>query len=233
MLGIQIVKQIMASDLMSWFLAFIGGIIAYRVIDHMQTSIERHSVIKDVEKTINDIFSTPIAKSNKSDDSDSKVNVRTVLHDDSPWEIYLKGSTKIEIHDNQRYVQIRDTNDYQEFIGTQAVHELLILFRRIEKLYKDSIIKPIDLADMWREILPFGTSGRLEFFKSYLSEYDIQSIVFVLLNTILACKKYKIYNAINYFKSYYLEDMSQFFLNNSRYTIKEKLKVKIFINLMK
>lgn len=49
----------------------------------------------------------------------------------------------------------------------------MIIFRRIEKLYKDKIIKKVDLADMWREILPIGLSERLKFFSSYLSDKDI------------------------------------------------------------
>ena len=166
----EIVRQILASDIISWFLAFIGGFIVFKVVDNMQTAIERHNVIKDVENSINELFSKTIAKSNKCNGKENSqeidyVTVRTVLHDDSPWEKYIKGKTEIVIEDSQRFVQIRKDKGYKEYISTQAIHELSILFRRVEKLYKDSILKPIDLADMWREILPFGTSGRLEFYK--------------------------------------------------------------------
>ena len=205
---------------------------------NIQTKMERHTVIKEIESSINTLFSTQIAKSNNNNKENNQeindVYIRTILHDKSPWEEYKHGETKIEIHKCQRYVQIRSKDGYDEYISTQAIHESLILFRRIEKLYKDSILKPIDLADLWREILPFGTSGRLEFYKSYLGESDIRSIVFVLLNTILACEKYKIYNAIEYFSTDFLENRrkKKLYLKNNRYTFKERFRVKKFLEIL-
>jgi len=185
------------------------------------------------------LFSQPIAKSNKSNDKETNqkinnVNVRTVLHDDSPWENYIKDKTEIIIENHQRYVQIRSEKGYSEYISTQAIHELLILFRRIEKLYKDSKIKPIDLADMWREILPIGTSGQLEFCKSYLGKSDIKSIIFVLFNIVLACEKYEIDNALKYFVNDFLKNktMKRLYSKNNRYTFKEKLKIKKFFRIL-
>jgi len=235
MWSLEIVKQVLASDLIGWILAFLGGIIAFRIVDNLQVKIERHNVIREIENSINDLFSEPIAKSNmsmKKENNDEliDVNVRSVLHDNGPWEKYIKGKTVVNIEKNQRYVQIRSENGYSEFISTQALHELLIIFRRIEKLYKDSIFKPIDLADMWREILPFSCSGRLEFFKSYFDESDIRSIVFVIFNTVLACEKYGINNAVSSFAIYFLDniEIQQYFYKNNRYTFKERIKVKKF-----
>lgn len=162
------------------------------------------------------------------------VTVRTVLHDSSPWEEYIKDETEIVIENNQRFVQIRGEEGYKEYISTQAIHESLILFRRIEKLYKDSILKPIDLADMWREILPFGASGRLTFYKSYLGKNDIKSIIFVLFNTVLACEKYKIDNAVKYFATEFSnnESMQKFYLKNSRYSYKERFRIRKFLKII-
>jgi hypothetical protein len=236
----EIVNQILTSDIIGWFLAFIGGFLVFKIVDNMQTAIERHNVIRDVENSINAIFSQPIAKSNKcntmgNNQEINDVTVRTVLHDNSPWEEYIKGETEIVIENNQRFVQIRKEEGYKEYISTQAIHELLILFRRIEKLYKDSILKPIDLADMWREVLPFGTSGRLGFYKSYLGVNDIKSIIFVVFNTVLACEKYEIDNAVKYFAQDFLknEGLKEFYSENSRYTFKEKLRVKKFFEIIK
>lgn len=240
MTSVEIVKQILASDIIGWILAFLGGCIVYKMVDNMQTKLERHTVIKEIESTINELFSKQIAKANNSSDENNQklndVNIRTILHDKSPWEEY-KNETKIKIDKSQRYVQIRSKDGYDEYISTQAIHESLILFRRIEKLYKDSIVKPIDLADLWRELLPFGTSGRLEFYKSYLRESDVRSIVFVLFNTILACEKYKIYDANEYFardffKDCLKEEKKKMFIKNNRYTFKERLKVKKFLRIL-
>lgn len=235
MWGLKLVEEIMASDVIGWILAFFGGLIAFRIVDNLQVKIERHNVIRDVENSINNLFSSPIAKSNMSIDKGNKdelsnVNVRSVLHDNYPWERYIKGKTKVIIENNQRYIQVRSENGYSEFISTQALHELLILFRRIEKLYKDSIFKPIDLADIWREILPFGCSGRLEFFESYFDKSDIRSIVFVLFNTVLACNKYEIKNGVNAFVTYFSENkkIQEIYYKNSRYTYKEKWNIRKF-----
>ncbi len=235
----EIVRQILASDIIGWVLAFLGGFLVFKVVDNMQTAIERHNVIKDVENSINALFSQPIAKSNKcnlagNNQEINNVTVRTVLHDNSPWEEYIKDETEIVIEDNQRFVQIRKLEGYREYISTQAIHESLILFRRIEKLYKDSILKPIDLADIWREILPFATSGRLRFYKSYLGENDIKSLVFVLFNTVLACEKYKIDNAVEYFAKDFLknEELREYYTENSRYTFKERFKIGKFFRII-
>jgi hypothetical protein len=239
MTTIEIVKQIQVSDVIGWFLAFLGGFIVYKLVDNMQTAIERHNVIKEIESAINKLFSDPIAKSNKiaSKDGDQEigdVTVRTILHDYQPWEEY-NNKTEIVIEKNQRYVQVRSNKGYKEYVSTQAIHELLILFRRIEKLYKDSILKPIDLSDMWREILPFARSGRLQFFKSYLGESDTKSIIFVLFNTVLACEKYKTDNAVKYFVEGFIrnESMQKYYFNNSRYTFRETLKIRKFRKITK
>ncbi len=50
-----------SSDIIGWVLAAIAGIIAYKLIDHMQTSIERHGMLSSVEDEINTIFNSVIA----------------------------------------------------------------------------------------------------------------------------------------------------------------------------
>ncbi len=241
-MSVEIVKQILASDIIGWLLAFLGGILAFRVIDNMQTNIERHTVIKDVENTLNQLYSSKLAKiytnlpaENKSDDKQEKsdVMIRTVLDDKAPWKMF-EGQDDVEIVDGQRYIQIRNEEKYKEYLSTQAIHELEVLFRRIEKLYKNRILKPIDLADMWRELLPFAVSGRLDFYYSYLGESDVKSIIFVLFNTLLACKKYEIKNAVSYFCSKYNNEsaINKLYLKNNRFTWKERLRVHKFQNII-
>lgn len=234
--SVEIVRQILTSDIIGWILAFFGGFIIFKIVDNMQTKIQRHTVIKDIESEINNLFSKEIAKSNrceKSDEGSDFVNVRTILHDNTPWEEFMK--EKITIENGQRYVQIRSKSGYEEYISTQAIHELMIIFRRVEKLYKDSILKPIDLADMWRELVPFGISGRLEFFQKYLGESDADVIKFVLFNTILACDKYEIDKAVkNFSKAYFDEEkLDRLYRKNNRYTLIEKLKVRRFFKVVK
>ena len=164
------------------------------------------------------------------------VNVRTVLHDEENWEKFIKDDDSIIIEDNQRYIRIRSENGYKEYISTQALHELLIIFRRIEKLYKDSILKSIDLSDLWREILPFGVSGRLLFFSTYFSKSDIESMVFVIYNTVLSCERYGRKNATDYFSERYKDEencIQMIFERNNRYGLREKFNLRRFKQIVK
>lgn len=263
----EIVKQILASDIIGWILAFLGGVIVFKLIDNMQTNIERHNVIKEVEDSINKIFSDHIAKSNKvsskktennkanSNEAESiqvkndkeleLVTVRTILHDKENWNKYVqknKDETEVIIEDGQRFVCIRNSKEYKEYISTQAIHELAIWFRRVEKLYKSGILKDIDLADMWREILPFGHHGRLEFYITYFNQKDAEAIAFVVFRTILACNRYKMKESIKTFCKYFKEvkedkykcdvDYISLFTNNGRYRLNEKMYKNHFMKLI-
>jgi len=215
-LDIQYIRTITASDMITWLLAFVGGFIAYLVIDHLQTTMERHNVITDIENKINELFCNKIAKAKKNGVLES-VMVRTVLHDFSDWS--FQKDMELEVVDGQRFINIRKDEKYVEFISTQALHESLILFRRIEKLYKSKIIKSIDLSDLWREIIPYGSSRRLQFFEQYYSQRDIESITYVIMETVLACNKHKNDTAVDYFKEHYSrqkEEVEGFYFKNTR-----------------
>ena len=153
--------------------------------------------------------------------------LRTILDDKNSWFKYKRKNDCIIIA-NQRYIKIRKIKEdfSTEYISTKAIHELMILFRRIEKLYKDGIIKKIDLVDIWREILPFGVSGRPEFFTSYLSDNDTKSMRYVILMTLCASKKYKNTDALNYFNSN-KNDHSNF-KTNKRYRLRDILDLWIY-----
>jgi len=236
----RITDGIAMADVIGWVLAALAGILAYKVIDTMNTSMSRHGMLREVEKSFSDLFNSPIARKVDLDTQiafggrhreikiPKNVFVRSVLHDDTDWEILpidRKAGEPIEfeIVDNQRYVHIRDTKTsrkyYDEWISTQALHELLTNCRRIEKMYKDGIIKRIDLADMYREILPLGKSGRLEFFNAYYNEYDAECIAYLVLQTVVSCNRYKNKDAVdNYFKYYtaHEEEIGQLFSDKNR-----------------
>lgn len=60
-IGVNFVREVSASDILNWMLAFIGGIVIYKIVDNMQTNMERHAIIKDIENTINELFCSEIA----------------------------------------------------------------------------------------------------------------------------------------------------------------------------
>ncbi len=210
---LRIMDGIATSDIIGWVLAALAGFIAYKLIDNMQTSIERHNMLASVENSISAIFDSKNAfiirhgegPSPKEPDK-NRVMVRSVLHDKSPWQVIRSvetGEIEYMIIDSQRYIHIRHNDETDDWISTQALHELLLKFRRIEKMYKSGIVKKIDLADLSREILPFGVSGRLEFFYAYYDEYDAECMAFLLMNDVICCNKYRNSPMVNYFRDYY------------------------------
>lgn len=206
-------KGLPISDIVGWILAALAGALAYRLIDNIQTSITRHEMLKSIEETFSGIYNSKIAfVHNKSTGEKYKVMVRTLLDDKENWMTNTHNgvvTNKIKLRDNQRYIQIRKQNGSGEmqieWMSTQALHEILLLCKRIEKMYKSRIIKRIDLVDMQREILPLGMSGRIEFFAAYFGAYDAQCIAYLVMQTVVSCEQYHNMTAVSDFKKYYRE----------------------------
>ena len=239
---LRFTEGLSTSDLFGWLLAALAGIIAYKLIDNMQTSIERHNMLSAVEDKFSELYDSLIAfrvnKGEKLTEENSEkylVMVRSVLHDESDWQIIeeksggsasKEGADKpsgepvfdVQMLNHQRYVHIRDNGEWDEWISTQALHEICLKTRRIEKMYKGGIIKPLDLSDMFREIIPLGMSGRPEFFRKYYSDYDAECIAYLVMQTVVACDKSKNHDIINSFVTDYNKrpDIHVLFENNRR-----------------
>lgn len=210
-MNIEIVKQILASDIISWIFAAIGGALAYLVLHRMQNTRERHCMIKEIEDTISQLMDKKSALKRKviTESDMVQVNMRTVLHDFTPWVSYNKDNT-ITI-DDQRFVLIRNDDENYERIGTSLLHETLLWFRRVNKLYKDRIIIDEDLADLWHEILPFMRANKLEFYRSYFGAEDTYPIMSVCIHCMNACHKFNRITAIDYIKEIIKEiDLEQY-----------------------
>ena len=50
-----------SSDVIGWVLAALAGIIAYRLIDNMQMSIERHNMLSTIEDAVSSLYDSQIA----------------------------------------------------------------------------------------------------------------------------------------------------------------------------
>ena len=168
-------------------------------------------------------FSVPKEQTLSEDNAkECRVMVRSVLHDFSDWLTVLSSENPKErdtkIIEHQRYVHIRRDARYDEWISTQALHEITLKMRRIEKMFKSGIVKRIDLSDMFREIIPLGMSGRLEFFCSYYGEYDADCVAYIVMQTVVSCDKYKNFEVVNEFADYYRKhgDIRSLFENNRR-----------------
>ena len=210
----KICKGIPVSDILGWILTGIAGAIAYKLIDHIQTSMTRHELLKGIEETFSNIYNSQIAFVSEGKRKRHKVMVRTLLDDKENWMTNIHEgdiNNKIKVLDNQRYIQIRKRSSIAgkrtEWMSTQALHEILLLCKRIEKMYKSHIIKRIDLVDMQREILPLGMSGRIEFFAAYFGYYDAECIAYLVMQTVVSCEQYHNTEAVLDFCNYYKNHM--------------------------
>lgn len=236
---------IASSDVLGWMFATVGAFVMYKLIDNMQMSIERHNMLREVEATFTNLYNSVIALSYTKEGCTAKpkkeleelienkeiqsVMVRSVLHEDSDWETRNdkesgKMQNPIKMVNSQRFVLIRDNvcEDkkiyYYEWISTQALHEIILQCRRIEKMFKSGIVKRIDLSDMSKELVVLGICGRVEFFASYYSKYDAECIGYLVMQTVVSCNKYKNYDMLKRFIRYYKqhEDIQEYFVKNVR-----------------
>ena len=58
---LRFTEGLSTSDLFGWLLAALAGIIAYKLIDNMQTSIERHNMLSAVEDKFSELYDSLIA----------------------------------------------------------------------------------------------------------------------------------------------------------------------------
>lgn len=237
------------SDIIGWMLTFFAGVLAFKLIDHMQTAMERHNMLTTIEDGFSNLFDMVVALHIPDLDTmptsdtanEYSVMVRSVLHDDTPWEIIKdeNGAIEYKILNNQRYIHIRNNKGkgkcYNEWISTQALHEITLKARRVEKMFKDGIIKRVDLADMFRELIPLGMSGRIELLERYYGKYDMDCLGYLVMQTVVSCNKYGNDETVKSFAKYYNEHkgIHKYFTESRRNRrIKDKFAVMKFKKLM-
>lgn len=229
-MNLEVVSQIFASDIINWIFAAGGGAIAYLVLHRMQNTRERHAMIKEIEDSISRLMDQECAITwvDYKKDCLEKVNFRTILHDFSPWILFNKENVKII--DGQRYVLIRDDKEYYELVSTSLIHESLLWFRRVNKLYKDRIITSEDIADLWRQILPFMRANKLEFYRSYLGVDDTYAISTICLHCLYSIRKHNRLTAIKYASEIIkeCENYDKYFEELSNKWLFEKMVLKEF-----
>ncbi len=85
-------------------------------------------------------------------------------------------------------------------------------------MFKGRIVKRVDLSDLFREIVPLGMSGRLEFFRKYYGDYDSECVAYLIMQTIVSSHKYHNDDIVKEFKDWYRshEDIHILFEKNRR-----------------
>ena len=93
-----------SSDVIGWILAALAGIIAYRLIDNMQMSIERHTMLSTIEDAVSSLydsqiaFSVPKGQTLSEDNADaSRVMVRAVLLDICNLTAHIEMPVSVQI----------------------------------------------------------------------------------------------------------------------------------------
>lgn len=85
------------------------------------------------------------------------------------------------------------------YIDTQLLHEILYWFRRIARGIQSNILRPTDVMDLWRQVLPFITDGRFSYMTSYFGfrktdvrtssdHNDVKAIVIVVASVLEGCR---------------------------------------------
>ena len=91
----KICKGIPVSDILGWILTGIAGAIAYKLIDHIQTSMTRHEMLKGIEETFSNIYNSQIAFVSEGKRKRHKVMVRTLIDDKENWMTKAKGENVV------------------------------------------------------------------------------------------------------------------------------------------
>lgn len=159
--------------------AIIVGLIAYFIIHKNQkkslkltSNKDRLELLHGLEQTILSIHSRPcVFEPHRTEDEtrDGLVELRSAL-DDRAWTPHSGGST---FRKGGRMWAIR-SEEHAE-IDSQALHETLVWFRRVERALGTKLVDGEDLFRLWRQILPFVIQNRYTYFSTYFSQ-EVQSM---------------------------------------------------------
>jgi hypothetical protein len=192
--------------------------------DEVKTHIDqaaRVTIVQDLGKSISDIFKSKSAIIQKSDVAEfEKMELRFVLDNVPPWKFIPDDNapsvagwppSKSLLIEGQRHWIIRVPNaqigfTQTQYLASQALQESLLWFRRVRKAYEAGVVIERDLVDMWRFILPYGFSGRLNYFSKYFQGVEeVSALAYVINNTLAGCCDLDMRTSLHYFQSYVTE----------------------------
>jgi hypothetical protein len=144
----------------------------------------RWKIVTDLESDIINLHATKwalqkVQPKNGGDEQVSYLELRHVLDNDPDWTYDADPAAKLlggfrqprsitPSEAGARYWKIRefrdpDGNIVQQYLASPAFHESLVWFRKVDRAIRYGVLLPEELADWWRQILPMGWSGRLEY----------------------------------------------------------------------
>jgi len=143
----------------------------------ISTRKERLEVLHALEETILGLHARmsildPSIQGEHATNEDGLFELRSAL-DDRPWQAPENGPSRANFYKGRRVWLIRPSED--AYIDSQALHELLIWFRRTERAIHAGLVTGDDLFRLWRQILPLVINGRDKYLKQYFS-HEVRSV---------------------------------------------------------
>lgn len=161
--------------------AILVGLIAYLFIHRNQkknlnltSTKDRLEVLHELEDSILALHARPsILVPNDSEGAaeNGLFELRSAL-DDREWALPDPGGAASFCNGRRMWV-IRPEDGAR--IDSQALHESLVWFRRLDRAIDAGLVHGEDLFRLWRQILPFIIQGRYSYLKHYFSQ-EVQSI---------------------------------------------------------
>jgi hypothetical protein len=175
--------------------AILVGIIAYLFIHRNQqenlaltSTKDRLEVLHELEDSILALHARPsilVPDSSEGAAENGLFELRSAL-DDREWGLpEPRGAAPPEFCNGRRMWVIRPDDGAR--IDSQALHESLVWFRRLDRGIDAKLVHGEDLFRLWRQILPFIIQGRYSYLKRYFSQ-EVQSIGNVAKRLVSHCQ---------------------------------------------
>ncbi|MDI3312298.1 MAG: hypothetical protein QJR05_12850 [Thermoanaerobacterium sp.] len=196
------------------YVVLTGFLVRESIKSSQQLILARHTLLRELEIDMDKIQRSKTVQISTNNGSFEPREFRYVLDQPLNW-IYVKSDTEHGILSLPKYIDIEGQRHWlvrdkesckckeEQYLSSQAFHEVLLWFKRLKIAYNDKVVKNEDLLDLWRQILPFGVGDRLYYFFKYFSGKDeIESLIYIINQTISYCYELKRDAPINYYLNY-------------------------------
>ena len=199
-----------------------------RVLRLNRNSIEvterlgRWNIVSDLEKEISSYHSEKWAIEIKSDLLKGEelerheLELRHVLDNQPDWSFAKDDQLENKSDKNTgaksvRYWKIREeaneNHKKTQYLSSPAIHSIMLWFRKVNRALEYKLLTEEELVDWWRQVLPLGFAGRLEYFQKYFrGSQDIRSMCKVISSMIITLDEQDHAIASDYYKYFSIAD---------------------------
>ena len=189
----------LASLLISSFVTVLVSLLIFKAVTTRQLEIfeqnkeiARTNLLIDLENKILTLFeeklgAEPLEQNHDEEDPlfekavyphlEGYHNYRWAFRED-PWDIFERYSdislTKLHREINGLNMVLISTNGMR--LSSKALHESLMWFRNVDRARSAGFIHESDLANLWRQTIPFVSNGRHQFLEKYFGRDDVKVV---------------------------------------------------------